>query len=136
MSIDCENYDFTNNRPKTSYYNDIKELNIPPLISFIEHFVLENNKIKEISSSSFYTKFNDYITNYNFKCTISLTKFIMDIKKIDGIEQKRTMTGRYIVFNLDKIKLFLKDKYNIEFFSNVQDDDDDDKEVISPHDKI
>jgi hypothetical protein len=25
MSIDCDNYDFTNNRPKTSFYNDIQE---------------------------------------------------------------------------------------------------------------
>ena len=43
------------------------------------------------------------------------------------------MTGRYIVFNLDKVKLFLKDKYNIDF-SDAQDDDD--KEFISPLDKI
>ena len=61
----------------------------------------------------------------------------MDIKKIDGTEQKRTMTGRYIVFNLDKVKLFLKDKYNIDF-SDAQDDNDtdNDKEIISPLDKI
>ena len=138
MSFDCENYDFTNNRPKTNYYNDMQELNIPPLISFIENFVIENNNIKnkilEISSSAFYTKFNDYITKFNFKCIISLTKFVMDIKKIDGTEQKRTMTGRYIVFNLDKVKLFLKDKYNIDF-SDAQDDDND-KEISSPLDKI
>ena len=44
------------------------------------------------------------------------------------------MTGRYIVFNLDKVKLFLKDKYNIDF-SDAQDDDND-KEISSPLDKI
>ena len=59
----------------------------------------------------------------------------MDVKKIDGTEQKRTMTGRYIVFNLDKVKLFLKDKYNIDF-SDAQDNDDNDKEVVSSLDKI
>ena len=59
----------------------------------------------------------------------------MDIKNIDGTEQKRTMTGCYIVFNLDKVKLFLKDKYNIDF-SDAQDDTDNDKEIISPLDKI
>ena len=83
MSIDCNNYDFTNNRPKTNFYNDIQELNKPALINFIEYFLIENyNKTNiEISSSQFYTKFNDYITKYNFKCTISLTKFVMDVKK-------------------------------------------------------
>ena len=38
-------------------------------------------------------------------------------------------------FNLDKVKLFLKDKYNIDFF-DAQDDNDTDKEIISPLDKI
>ena len=38
MSIDVNNYDFTNNRPITSFYNDMKELNKPTLIIFIEHF--------------------------------------------------------------------------------------------------
>ena len=83
MSIDCDNYDFTNNRPKPSFYNDIQEFNKPALINLIEHFLIENYKKTniEISSSQFYTKFNDYITKYNFKCTISLTKFVMYVKK-------------------------------------------------------
>jgi hypothetical protein len=135
MSIDCDNYDFTNNRPKTSFYNDIQELNKPALINFIEHFLIENyNKTNiEISSSQFYTKFNDYITKYNFKCTISLTKFVMDVKKIDGTDQKKTRTGRFIVFDVNQVKLFLKNKYNIEF-SNVEDDnnDSDDDETENP----
>ena len=137
MSIDCDNYDFTNNRPKTSFYNDIQELNKPALINFIEHFLIENyNKTNiEISSSQFYTKFNDYITKYNFKCTISLTKFVMDVKKIEGTDQKRTMTGRYIVFDVNKVKLFLKNKYNIDF-STVEDDNNtnSDNETENPLD--
>ena len=137
MSIDCDNYDFTNNRPKTNFYNDIQELNKPALINFIEHFLIENyNKTNiEISSSQFYTKFNDYITKYNFKCTISLTKFVMDVKKIEGTDQKRTMTGRYVVFDVNKVKLFLKNKYNIDF-STVEEDDntDSDNETENPLD--
>jgi len=38
--IQCDNYDFTNNRPKTSYYNDLQELNKPPLIYFFEDIII------------------------------------------------------------------------------------------------
>ena len=34
------------------------------------------------------------------------------------------MTGRYIVFDVNKVKSFLKNKYNIDF-SNVEDDNSD-----------
>jgi hypothetical protein len=36
MSIDCSEYDFTNNRPKTNFYNDLQELNKPVLITFLD----------------------------------------------------------------------------------------------------
>ena len=61
----------------------------------------------------------------------------MDVKKIEGTDQKRTMTGRYIVFGVNKVKLFLKNKYNIDF-SNVEDENntDSDNETESPLDNL
>lgn len=129
MSIDCSDYDFTNNRPKTNYYNDMQEMNIPPLINFLEDLILNSKEnILEISSNSLFLRYNEYITNYNFKNLIKLTKFVMDIKKIDGVEQKRTKKGRFIVLYIDKLKLYLKEKYNIEFVDSefIDDEDEDD----------
>ena len=143
MSIECGHYDFTNERPKTNFYNDLQELNKPPLINFIENFILEHKEkdnIIEIASSLLYTKFNDYVTKFNFKCVISLTKFIMDIKKIEGTDQKKTRTTRNIIFIVDTVKKFLKTKYNIEFVDDndedFDDDNDDDNEKKNPLDNI
>ena len=43
MSIDVDNYDFTNNRPITQFYNDMKEMNTPPMALFLESVVMNNN---------------------------------------------------------------------------------------------
>ena len=133
MDIQCDNYDFTNNRPKTSYYNDLQELNKPPLINFIEDYIIKHNyeKSKEISSSKLYSEFNDYNTKFNFKCQITLKKFILDLKKIDGIENKRTMTQRLIILNFDTIKKYLCNKYKIDF---PTDEDQEEEEEKSPLD--
>ena len=88
----------------------------------------------EISSSSLYNKFNDYITTYNFKCVVSLTKFVMDIKKIEVTEMKKTKTTRNILFHKDKVKVYLKNKYNIDFIEI--DDDSDDEDDENPLDKL
>ena len=47
------------------------------------------------------------------------------------------MTGRYIVFDVNKVKLFLKNKYNIDF-STVEDDknSDDDDATENPLDNL
>jgi len=127
INIDCDDYDFTNNRPKTNYYNDLQELNKPVLINFIEDFIIKNNyknaeKIVEISSGNLYNNFMEYNNKFNFKSQISLTKFIMDLKKLDGIDNKRTRTQRLITLDINKIKMYLFNKYKVEF-SNIEDDE-------------
>jgi hypothetical protein len=133
MDIQCDNYDFTNNRPKTSYYNDLQELNKPPLVNFIEDFIIKcsHEKSIEISSSKLYSEFHDYNTKFNFKCQITLTKFMMDLKKLDRIENKRTKTQRLIVIDIGILKNCLHNKYKIEFSEN---EDDEVEEENSPLD--
>lgn len=129
MSIDVDDYDFTNNRPITSYYNDIKELNKPTLISFIEHFIQNTSKETiEIQSTQLFTKFNEFVSNYNFKTNISLTKFMMDIKKINGIDQKRTKKYNCVVIDINEIKTYLQKNYNVEFNDNFIDSDDEESD--------
>lgn len=130
LSIDSDNYDFTNNRPKTNFYSDLQELNKPALINFIENFIMEYNdqNILELPSSHLYGKYNDYITKYNFKNSITITKFILDVKKINGISQKRTKTSRNIIFDMLVVKQYLVDKYKIEFSNEEDEEETDDEE--------
>ena len=64
----------------------------------------------------------------------------MDIKKIEGTDQKKTRTTRNIIFIVDTVKQFLKTKYNIEFVDDndedFDDDNDDDNEKKNPLDNI
>lgn len=126
LNIDTDNYDFTNNRPKTNFYNDLQEMNKPTLILFLEQFINKNNDddIIEVSSTLLFTQFNEFVNKFNFKCVISLTKFMMDLKKIDGTDTKRTKTSRYVLFDKAIVKLFLTNKYNIEFCDDEDQDDD------------
>ena len=52
---------------------------------------------------------------------------MLDVKKIEGTETRKTRTLRYIVFYKKEVKLFLTKKYNIEFIDD--DDESDDEEV-------
>ena len=150
LNIDSDEYDFTNNRPKTDFYSDLQELNKPALINFIENFLIENSKnnknekIIELASSLLYSKYNEFITNFNFKNSTNITRFILDVKKINGIEQKRTAKSRNIIFNVTEVKAYLNDKYKIDFFdeieteikNEIESDDESDDDTINPLDVV
>ena len=126
MNINTDNYDFTNERPKTNFYNDLQEMNKPTLIIFLEQFISKNTDdvTIEVPSNVLFTEFNDFVNKFNFKCVISLTKFIMDLKKIDGIDTKITKTARYILFDKQNVKSFLTTKYAAEFCEIAEDEAD------------
>ena len=132
LNVDIENYDFTNNRPVTNFYNDMKEMNIPPLALFLESIVMREETSYKVQSSVLFNQFTDYVSTFNFRTQPTLTKFILDIKKIDGIEQSRTSTARFINLDLVKVKDHLISVYNIDFTVNDFNDDD---SVVSPLDQ-
>ena len=135
MNIDVGDFDFTNDRPVTRFYSDLTELNKPSLILFLEDLVEFSKKSTiDITSSQLFKCFNDYLTKCNHKYTITMTKFILDIKKIDGIEQKRTKTSRNILIDVSKTKEFLTKNFNSEFavveFNDIIDDEDDEENPL------
>ena len=133
MSIDVNNYDFTNNRPITKFYNDMKEMNKPTLIIFLETIIEKNYKQQfyKVVSSSLFLDFNDFLNKFNFKIPITITKFIRDIKKIDGVDSIRSPTTRYINFDIEKLKQHLIKEYNIEFnYNDISFIDDDENEEV------
>ena len=132
MSIDINNYDFTNNRPVTSFYNNMKELNTPIMVKFLENMIDKYNSSSNINftASSLYNSFNNFIKDNNFKIEYTSTKFGLDIKNYEGIEKKRTKTGNQIFININQLQEHLKLKYKIEFSNEEFIDDTDDKNSL------
>lgn len=127
MNVDVNNYDFTNNRPITSFYNNMKELNTPILAKFFENMIDKYNSSTTVNftASSLYDNFNNFIKDNNFKIEYTSTKFGIDIKNYEGIEKKRTKTGNQIIIDIDQLKQHLTLKYKIEFSNEEFIDNDD-----------
>ena len=68
MSINLENYNFTNNRPTTNLYNNMKEINLPIIVKFFENLIDKNTneKIIKFTATELFIFFNDFIKNNNF----------------------------------------------------------------------
>lgn len=115
ISIDSNDYDFTNNRPITNLYNDMQEMNIPPLALFLKQIVI--NKLNMCQSSSLFKRFNEFLEKYNINGKYSITAFGRDIKKYDGIEKSKYHNVNYIFDNI-KLKEYLIKKYKMEFFES------------------
>ena len=136
LNIDLTDFNFTNQRPITSFYNNMKELNIPVMARFFESIVNNGNETK-MSSSELFNKFNDFVKQNNFKIEYTSTKFGIDIKNYEGIEKKRTKTNMMIEINIETLKLYLIAKYKMEFqvdFIDDEESDDDNASYISPLD--
>jgi len=121
LNVDLNNYNFLKNRPQTSFYNNMKEMNIPILAKFFETIVdanIDSDQV-EIMANTLYEKFIIYIKDNNFKIECSSTKFGIDIKGYTGIEKKRVKLGNCILININQLREHLQTKYKIEF---VKDD--------------
>ena len=135
LSIDLTSFDFTNSRPITNFYNNMKELNIPILARFFENIIDIYNADCSFTSTELFNKFNEYVKTNNFKVEISSTKFGIDIKNYDGIEKLKTRTSNIINIDILKLKQHLITKYKIEFCDFI-DSEDEIEEPISPLDVI
>jgi hypothetical protein len=120
LSIESNDYDFTNNRPITSFYEEMKEMNLPVIAKFLEDLCYEYTNIveSEFTSGNMYNKFNDYIKQNNFKIEMTSTKFGIEIKRYSSIIAGRTSDKRFYKINFANLKEELKKKYNIEFTTN------------------
>ena len=99
MNIDLINFDFITMRPKTNFYNDMRELDTPILARFFEKIVDDNNKDISYSSTKLFNLFNEFLKYTNSKFDLSFIKFGIDIKKYNGIEKVKTRTNN--VVNID-----------------------------------
>ena len=132
MSIECDDYDFTGERVKTEFYNDMKEHNIPVLIKFLESEIISNVYKDKISkqiklrergvyrAGLLCEMFNDYIKRNNYNYQTTSTKFGLEIKKFESIEKKQTNMGIKYIINYPKLKDYLVQKNYIKWDDNIE----------------
>ncbi len=121
--------------PQTEYQSDLNELSIDPILLYITDFTEENfyykdstdEPIMEVFSNEVYNNFIKWCKNKNIPYDVSSVKFAVRLKRmnINGISQgSRTNKGRKILFDIDKLKIFLK----MDFIEDVKDITDDEYE--------
>ena len=114
MSIECDDYDFTNNRPVTEFYSDMKEMNIPLIARFLADEIVKFKKTNSYFGSKLYNDFQEYIKRYNYKFEISYISFCIAIKKYTGISKIKSNNIKYII-NHEELKQYLTKEYKMDF---------------------
>ena len=125
-----DDFDFTGNRPKTNYYNDMQELNTPPIIKFFESIIdKDHSEIIKYTSTQLFNNFNDFLKTNNFKFDMSSTKFGIEIKKFNGITKKKLCNFNEITIDRLVLKNYLIEKYKIDFYNGPFIDDDNRQDI-------
>jgi hypothetical protein len=116
MSFDVKDYDFHKERPNTTFYNNMKEMNIPIIARFFENYIDNTTSpIETLKSSSLFAKFNDFMKSNNIKIEYTSTKFGVELNNYLGIVKEKKRDASYYVINIEELKKFLISKYKIEF---------------------
>jgi len=93
-----------NDRPITKFYDELKEVNIPILVNFIsDKYYKSTEKTIKIRATELYSNFKQYLETFHRTIDYTNTKFGRDIKKIKGIEKKRTNTCN--IYTIDILML-------------------------------
>ena len=64
LNIDLTEFDFINERPITSFYKNMKEINIPILAKYLESIVDRHSENCSYSSTDLFSNFNDVFFCY------------------------------------------------------------------------
>ena len=108
-NLDISNYDFTNNRPQTKYYKELKLRNKPIIVQFLCE-ILDNypnqNEIK-FTANELYEEFKIFLGNNGYPLSYSNTKFGLDIKEYQGLEKVINTGRRFYKVNKTTLKQHL-----------------------------
>jgi len=106
ISLESDDYDFTNNRPETEFNKDLKENNIPIIATFLEYLIFKkDNKEEELfKAQTFYNLYSDYLEANRIKIEVSNTLFAIQLKKYKSIEKKRTKIGNKYGWNYKELE--------------------------------
>lgn len=120
MTTPIDGYDFTNNRPKTNAYNNIKEATKSPVISFYEDLIFKYDESFLIGGAELYSKFTTFLKSNNFNYEYNNIKFGVELKQYETyIIKTRTKKGIYYNIKINELKNHLIATKQIE---PIQDD--------------
>jgi hypothetical protein len=90
----------------------MKELNTPLIVKFFRHILLCGDE--KYFGAALFKEFNDFLKANNYKCEYSTTKFGVNVKKLKGINKKKSNFIEYII-DRKELKKYLIDEYKMEF---------------------
>jgi hypothetical protein len=108
IKLESEYYDFTNSKPTTSFYEELKEVNIPIMSKFLENLIYTKEKDKKetiYKSVDLFNEYKSYLEENGFdKNSTNSTNFGIHIKKYKSIEKNQTSKGASYYIEYDKLK--------------------------------
>lgn len=122
MDINLDDFDPTNDRPKTDIYEELQSVNIPVFARFLEDKFYHKSGIIKYTGRQFYSEFDNYYTacGYNINHKPSITKFGREVKKYGGIEKRRSCKGVVYGVDTDQLRMDLQEKGYIENLGFVE----------------
>ena len=112
MNINIDGFDFTNERPKTSFYNDMVELNRPILTNFMLY--LYHTPTEEATGTTLFNMFGIYLQQMNIVNKLSGTKFGINLKDYEGITKIKSHGVMKYHINKPVLKEYLIKKCSID----------------------
>lgn len=111
MSMDLSPYptSFQHKRPITEYYKEVQHNSIPIVSRFFSALVNSANPRSEIGARTMYQDYTRFHTAGNYKFLMSETGFGREVKKLNGINVKKTSTTRNYQLDHQRIKKHLQD---------------------------
>lgn len=112
MNLNIDGYDFTNERPKTSFYNDMVELNRPILTNFMLY--LYHTQTEEATGATLFNMFSIYLQQMNIVNKLSGTKFGINLKDYEGITKNKSHGVMKYKINKSVLKEYLIKKCSVD----------------------
>ena len=95
-------------RPITDYYREAQRNSIPVLSRFVSGLI--NGEPRErILAGALYRQYNSFCSEGNYKFVATSTAFGRDLKKIEGINKKKSDGNNYYTFDAGLVKKYLED---------------------------
>ena len=97
---------FQFSRPLTDYYREAQKNSIPVLSRFLSTLI--NGGCPEaIMSRQFYQRYQAFHADGNYKFLLSQSTFGREMKKVDGVDKRRTTSGIVYKFDPKRVKAYL-----------------------------
>jgi hypothetical protein len=107
--LDVKGYDFINNRPFSSIYNDMKEACLSNVTRFINDIIVsdpEQDKKVVVSAEKVFSQYMKWKESTNHKDDHNSTSFGREMSNIQGIKKDRKSSGVVYTIDIEELKSY------------------------------